>query len=118
MYDGPERRKYPRLPTTYIARYRLRHTKSNHEVNQTQNISQKGALLITNRLFRKIDQLELLIQFPFANDAVPIIGEVVTCEELIQGISYRCGVKFIEMDDEMNKKLGEIIERRRHMSQT
>ena len=107
-----EKRKHPRLPTAYITKYRLRDSGSDFAVGRTQNISQGGAFLFTDRMFYAGDQLEMNIQFPFSKELVRVIGEIVACTERRES-SYETRLRFIEMDEDINKKLGELIERRR-----
>jgi len=117
MHKGAEKRKHVRLPATYITRYRLRNSDTNYDVSQTQNISQGGALLFTNRMFRKGFQLELQIQLPGHIEKVTVIAEVVFCEELTKNAIYKTRLKFIAMDKRVKVSLREMIERRRRMGE-
>ena len=117
MHKGAEKRKHVRLPATYITRYKSRYSDTDYDVSQTRNISQGGALLFTNRMFRKGDQLELQIQFPFSAKKVTVIAEVVVCEELTKNVTYKTRLKFIAMDERVEQSLREIIGRRRRMAQ-
>lgn len=117
MSYEPEKRQYPRLLTSYIVRYKLRGDQIDYDTCQTQNISQGGMLLLTSKPFNHGNQLELYIQFPFTEEKAIVIAEVVSCKELQKNLSYEIRLKFIEMDDTIKQKLGEIINRRREMGQ-
>jgi c-di-GMP-binding flagellar brake protein YcgR len=112
-----ERRKHLRLPTTYSTRYKLRYSGANYDVNHTKDISQGGALLFTNRSFAKGEQLEMLIRFPFSQEEIAIIAEVVFSEESVKNSVYETRLKFIEINEEVKRILGEVINRRKNMNE-
>jgi len=112
-----ERRKHPRAPMTYITRYKLRYIGTTYAINHTKNISQGGALLFTNRVLKKGEQLEMYIRFPFAEKEIKVIAEVVGSEEVKKNLVYQSRLKFIEMNEEARKKLGELIDRRKNMNE-
>ena len=117
MHKDPDKRKHLRLPASYVTRYRLRNSNADYHVSQTQNVSQRGALLFTNRVFKTGFQLELQIQFPFSDKWVTIIAKVISCEEVTKNLSYKTRLEFIRMDEWAEKSLKEIMERRKRMGQ-
>jgi c-di-GMP-binding flagellar brake protein YcgR len=117
MPKGAERRKYLRLPASYVTRYKVRNSDADYHVSQTQNVSQRGALLFTNRMFNKGFQLELQIQFPFSDKWVTVVAAVVACEKVTKNLSYKTRLQFIAMDEWAEEKLREIMERRKRIGQ-
>ncbi|UCC95610.1 MAG: PilZ domain-containing protein [Candidatus Omnitrophota bacterium] len=113
MTSAADRRKYPRLPTTYIVRYKPRYSKTNYEVTQTKNISLGGIFLLTPKMLKQGQQLEMHIQFPFARKKIMVLARVISCEKLARGEIYETRLKFIEMSEETKQKLAEIIQRRK-----
>tara|TARA_B100000315_G_C14398172_1_gene505204 strand:+ start:121 stop:471 length:351 start_codon:yes stop_codon:yes gene_type:complete len=111
-----ERRKRPRLPTTYLVRYKLRYSDTAYDINNTKDISQGGALLFTNQLFEKGEQLEMHVKFPFAKKEIAVIAEVVLCQEVLKNSVYETRLKFIEIDEEIKRMLGELISCRKNMN--
>ncbi|MCG8607919.1 PilZ domain-containing protein, partial [bacterium] len=115
MHKDAEKRKHLRLPASYVTRYRLRDSVTDFHVSQTQNVSQRGGLLFTNRMFKKGLQLELQIQFPFSPKWVTIIATVIACEEVTKSLSYKTRLQFLRMDEWAEKGIREIMERRKRM---
>lgn len=117
MIWGSEERKHKRLPTTYIVRYKPRHSQNDYSFSQTNNVSQGGTVMLTKRHFYESTQLELHIQFPFAHKRLEVIGEVIACKEILKDSSYETRLKFVEMSTELKLQIADIIERRRQMGQ-
>ena len=112
MNNDMNKRRYERVQATYIVRYKLRYSGMNYSVCQTQNVSQGGALFLTDRIFSEGQELEMNIQFPFASEQVKVIAEIVACKKKMNNV-YETRVKFIDMNSFVTKKLGELIKRRK-----
>lgn len=103
-YIGPERRKFTRVPYTFIVKYAPssdRHAKSeDSRYCLNSNISSCGILLETHEKFDLSALLDLEMVIPAEKQVVPIrvIGRVVRTEELIENELYETGVAFEKID--------------------
>jgi c-di-GMP-binding flagellar brake protein YcgR len=99
-YIGPERRKFLRVPYTFIVKYSkggMEHSKgeeSRYCLNS--NISACGVLLETHEKFEISQTMHLEVVLPNDKEVIPIklAGRVVRTEELIQDELYETGVAF------------------------
>ena len=107
-YIGPERRKFLRVPYTFIVKYAPsaeRHAKSeDSRYCLNANISACGILLETHEKFDLSVLMDLEIVIPADKQVVPIkvVGRVVRTEELIENELYETGIAFekIEKNDQ------------------
>ncbi|RKY33343.1 MAG: hypothetical protein DRP68_02770 [Candidatus Omnitrophota bacterium] len=110
-YKGPERRKYPRIPATFVLNYRIKEIPDDYDLTQSKNVSQGGILITTNQYFEKGVHLEITIRFPFLPGKVQLIGEVVSCKEKVKGLIYDTRIKFVNLDPSISEKIGEYLQR-------
>jgi Tfp pilus assembly protein PilZ len=82
----------------------------NYDLTQTKNVSQGGILLTTNRKFEKGTQLAMTIRFPFITQRIELTGEVVDSKEVVRDLIYETRIKFLDLDEEFFKKLGNFIQ--------
>jgi len=106
---GRERRRKPRADATIVVSYHLLEEDGNYDLSQTRNISQGGMLLTTNRKFENGARLGLTIQFPFLDQKVQVVGEVVESREMIKGVIYETRIMFYNLKTELVKLLGDFI---------
>lgn len=108
-HGGREKRRKPRAEATIVVSYHLLEEDGNYDLSQTRNISQGGVLLTTNRKFEKGARLGMTIQFPFLEDKIQVVGEVVGSKEMIKDVIYETRVMFYNLKSELLKKLGDFI---------
>ncbi|HRZ86436.1 MAG TPA: PilZ domain-containing protein [bacterium] len=106
MYIGPERRKFARIPYTFIVKY----TPMDEEKKENDhprycintNISACGIILETHEKFNVGDLVNIELVIPSDKEAIPIkiVGRVVRAEELVQNELYDTGIAF----DRIEKK--------------
>lgn len=109
-YDGPERRKYLRLDANCVVSYKRKQFVELFNMSQTQNVSQGGAIITTDKPFDKGMQLSIMIKFPFLTENLKITGEVVDSKEIVKDNIYETRVKFLDLPPECFYKMGEFIE--------
>jgi hypothetical protein len=108
-HTGSEKRKFPRLNTNFVISYRIKEQTDCYDLTQSKNVSQGGILLTTNRKFDKGIFLAITIRFPFVEQRIELIGEVVEAKEIVKGLIYDTRVRFLEGNTDIFKKLGEFI---------
>ena len=111
MYNGKERRRYPRINATFVVSYRPKKNSEGFDLVQSRNISQGGMLITTNRYFEKGMQLELIIRFPFVPRKIITTAEVVDCKEIAKNFLYETRLRLLDLDMEIFKKIGEYIKK-------
>ncbi|MBP7089166.1 MAG: PilZ domain-containing protein [Candidatus Omnitrophica bacterium] len=107
-YGGPERRNLPRIDANFVVSYRIK--SGNYDLTQTKNLSQGGMLLTTNCAFEKGTLLAMIIRFPLALKKIETTAQVVSSKEIVKGLIYETRVRFLDLDKEFFKKLGEFIQ--------
>ena len=103
-YIGPERRKFVRVPYTFIVKY----APSGHPYGKSEephyclnaNISACGILMETHEKFELSSLLELELVIPGDKEVIPIkvTGRVIRTEELLENELYETGVAFEKVD--------------------
>ncbi|MCF7887369.1 MAG: PilZ domain-containing protein [Candidatus Omnitrophica bacterium] len=111
-YNGPERRKHPRLNANFIVSYRITEPPSDFDLSQTKDVSQGGLFLTTNRSFDRGTLLAMTIRFPFAPEKLKLTGQVVTSYEKVKGLLYETHIRFENSDEEFLKNIGNFIKKR------
>ncbi|MFH1504036.1 MAG: PilZ domain-containing protein [Candidatus Omnitrophota bacterium] len=109
-YEGKEKRRHLRIKASFVASYRVGKKLEDCDLTQTRNISNGGMLLTTNREFDQGNQLVIVMRFPFIEQKIEIIGEVVGSREIVKNLIYETRVKFLDLDKEFFKKLGRFVE--------
>ncbi len=109
-YNGPERRKYERLEANFVVSYRIQDNPNGYDLSQSKNVSQGGMLLTTNKIFNEGTCLSMTIRFPLIPQKIEVTGQVVESKEVVRDLLYETRIKFLDLDIEFFKKLGEFIE--------
>ena len=109
-YSGPEKRKFPRVDANFVISYRIKEMVDGYDLTQSKNVSQGGILLTTNRLFNKGTMLAMTIRFPLIPQKIDVTGEVVDSKEVVRDLIYETRIKFLDLDEDFFKKLGEFIQ--------
>lgn len=112
MYNGVERRRYPRTNAAFLVSYKNMYSDSDFNLSQTVNISQGGLLLTTSELFPKGTTLKMLTFLPFFSQRVNLSGKVVRQREIAKGLIYETGVEFTNLEQVVFEKLGEFAKRK------
>ncbi|MCF7916550.1 MAG: PilZ domain-containing protein [Candidatus Omnitrophica bacterium] len=108
-YNGPERRKYPRLNASFIVSYQVKEPPSDFDLSQTKDLSQGGLLLTTNKEFEPGTILVMTLRFPFVEEKIEIEGQVVSSEQKVKNLIYETHIKFKTSDEDFLKKIGEFV---------
>ena len=108
-FKGSEKRGHPRLNANFVVSYRIQKAPENYDLTQTKNVSQGGLMVTTNRKFDKDTFLAITIRFPFIMQRIEVTGQVVESREVVRNLIYETRVKFLDLDDDFFKKLGEFI---------
>ncbi len=103
-YIGPERRKFIRVPYTFVVKYGpsalpYAKTQESHYCLNS-NISACGLVLETHEKFDLSSLIDLELVIPADKEVVPIkvTGRVVRTEELIENELYETGVAFEKIE--------------------
>ncbi|MCF7872797.1 MAG: PilZ domain-containing protein [Candidatus Omnitrophica bacterium] len=110
-YNGPERRKHPRLNANFIVSYRIIEPPSDFDLSQTKDVSQGGLFLTTNRSFDPGTLLAMTIRFPFVSEKLKLTGQVVSSYEKVKGLLYETHIRFENSDEEFLKNIGNFIKK-------
>ena len=103
-YIGPERRKFVRVPYTFLVKYSPGSSPYAKSADPryclNSNISACGLLLETHEKFELSSLINLELVIPADKAVIPIkvIGRVVRTEELIENELFETGVGFEEID--------------------
>ncbi len=108
-YDGPERRKHPRIFGRFIVSYRIMTEINNIDMSQTKNICLGGMLLTTNRNFNPGVNLALEIRLPFDPHPIMLIGRVIESREIMKDMIYDTRIEFLAVDERHRKVIGETV---------
>jgi len=98
-YQGPERRRNPRVKGRFIVSYRIMEEINTIDITQTKNICLGGMLLTTNRKFDPGMFLAVDIRLPFEKDPIMLIGKVVDSTEITKDLIYDTRLEFIAIDE-------------------
>ena len=99
VYNGPERRKHPRINGRFIVSYRILDDAENLDITQTKNICLGGMLLTTNVMFGKGTHIAVEIRLPFENNPILLIGKVIESTEITKDLIYDTHLEFIAVDE-------------------
>lgn len=97
-FNGQERRKYIRIPASYIVDYYAQNPNQAYNVTHAKNVSLGGIAITTDKYFAKGTQLMLAIRFPFISQQVKVTVEVVDCKEKKKDMLYEVRSKFIDLN--------------------
>jgi hypothetical protein len=108
-YGGRDRRKKPRTDANFVISYHLQREDANYDLTQTKNVSQGGMLLTTNRKFEKGTRLDMTMQFPFLDDKIQVVGEVVGSKEVLKDLIYETRLMFYGLKGQYSEKLANFV---------
>jgi hypothetical protein len=113
-FKGSEKRNHPRVNVNFVVSYRISKAPENYDLSQTKNVSQGGLMVTTNRKFDKDSFLAITIRFPFILQRIEVTGQVIESKEVVRNLIYETRVRFLDLDADFFKKLGEFIEKKLH----
>ena len=108
-YGGRDRRKKSRTDANFVISYHLQREDANYDLTQTKNVSQEGMLLTPNRKFEKGTRLDMTMQFPFLDDKIQVVGEVVGSKEVLKDLIYETRLMFYDLKGQYSKKLDNFV---------
>jgi len=109
-YNGPERRRHPRVSGRFIVSYRILEEVDNADITQTRNVGLGGMLLTTNRQFDSGTNLALEIRLPFDPHPIMIIGKVLESREITRNLIYDTRLTFLAIDERHRKIINETVD--------
>lgn len=111
MKEHKEKRRFPRLPAYHLAKY----AKSSGPgtavkvIASVKDISGGGACIEVKEDLPLQAILQLYIQFPGTNGAIPCLAKVAW-KKFIKSLNrYRVGVQFLEIDDISRRGISEHV---------
>ena len=110
VYNGPERRKHPRINGRFIVSYRILEEVNNADISQTRNVCLGGMLLTTNRKFDPGINIALEIRLPFDPHPIMIIGKVLESREITRNLIYDTRLMFLAVDERHRKVINETVD--------
>lgn len=110
VYNGPERRKHPRISGRFIVSYRILEEVNNADISQTRNVCLGGMLLTTNRKFDPGTNIALEIRLPFDPHPIMIIGKVLESREITRNLIYDTRLMFLAVDERHRKVINETVD--------
>jgi hypothetical protein len=109
-YEGPERRKFPRISGRFIVSYRIIDDIDNADISQTKNIGLGGMLITTNRQFESNARLALEIRLPFDPDPIILTARVIESKEITKNLIYDTRLMFLSVDYKHRMVINETID--------
>ena len=109
-YEGPERRKFPRVTGRFIVSYRILDEEDNVDISQTKDISLGGMYITTNRSFEPGTNLALEIRLPFDPHPIMLIGKVVASYEVTRDLIYDTRLEFLAIDENHRNVIGQTVD--------
>lgn len=109
VYNGPERRKYPRISGRFIVSYRILEESDAVDVSQTKNLSLGGMLLTTNKPFEAGTNLALEIRLPFDPNPIMVIGKIVESREVTKDLIYDTRLAFLAIDERHRNVISQTV---------
>lgn len=110
MYEGMNKRKYPRQKAGYFVSYRVKDKKGVYDISRTKNLSQGGMLITTGKKFEKGIQLEMMMNFPLIRQRIKITGVVLSSREVVKDSIYETRLRYVGLNESFFKKLGQFID--------
>lgn len=111
-YNGPEKRRHPRLNASFIVSYRIKDPSSDFDLSQTKDVSQGGFLFTTNKEFAQGTVLVMILRFPFVAEKIELHGQVVSSQEKVKNLIYETHIKFKDSDEAFLRRIGEFIKKK------
>lgn len=108
-YNGPERRRHPRINARFIVSYRVIEEEDAVDISQTKNVGLGGMLLTTNREFQSGVNLALEIRLPFDPNPIMLIGKVLESREIIKDLIYDTRLSFLAVDEKHRRVISDTV---------
>lgn len=115
-YQGPERRRFPRIPFWYIVKYKVytleKKLSPQLHASRSKNISLGGMLLETNHSYPVSTMLEIELDVPIDTQHhvyAKVIGNVVRSECLEKNKAYDTALEFISIPKEYQSSVLRLI---------
>lgn len=109
-YEGPDRRRHPRVNARFIVSYRILEEVDNVDISQTKNLSLGGMLLTTNKEFSAGTNLALEIRLPFDPSPILIVAKVLESREISKDLIYDTRLVFLAVDDKHRNVIKETVD--------
>jgi c-di-GMP-binding flagellar brake protein YcgR len=109
IYQGPERRKHPRVGGKFVVSYRVREEIDNYDISQTRDLSLGGMLLTTNRDFPSGTILAIEIRLPFFINAINLTGRVLGSKEVVKDLIYDTRISFLQIDPKVENIIKDTV---------
>ena len=109
-YEGPDRRKFPRIIGRFIVSYRILDEADNVDISQTKNVCLGGMLLTTNRKFAPGTKIALEIRLPFDPNPIMLIAKVLESKEISSNLIYDTRLMFLDVDERHRKVINETVD--------
>ncbi len=95
-----EKRKNARFQKQYVIKYALMENRTAfYDVSQLVDISKGGLKFFSYQNFLLGTKIILFIRFPFMYPAETVVeGEIVGCQEVLKGKTFKMRVKFININ--------------------
>lgn len=115
-YQGPERRRFPRIPFWYIVKYKV-YTPAKKLLpklftSQSKNISLGGILLETNHHYPASTILEVELDVPINTKKhvyAKVLGSVIRCNVLEKDKAYDTAIEFLSIPKEYRSNVLQLI---------
>lgn len=109
-YNGPEKRKYPRIDGRFIVSYRIAEEKDKVDTTQTKNLSLGGMLLTTNTPFKAGTNIVLEIRLPFDPTPIMLVAKVIESCEVTKDLIYDTRIEFLAVDQRHRAIITQTVE--------
>ena len=111
VYQGPERRKYPRFKCGFQVSYQKADASDTFDITQLKNLSLGGLLFTTSKPYGKGEVLALQIRLPDRSTPILSSARVVESREKIRNLIYDTRVSFLVIYDEDKQALSNFLDR-------
>ena len=102
-----------RVHKTLIVQYHRHGDKeSGCELTQVKEISTRGMSFNSMHCYDKKDLLDISIKLPAFTESVHVIGEIVRCDDLVEGyeLGKVCSVRFVEITPKIKSELAQTVD--------
>ena len=109
IYQGPERRSFPRVEAKLVTSYQIE-VAGEVNISQTKNISLGGALLTTHKRFPQAKTIKLKIRVPSTMEIMQILADIVNIREVASDSIYNTHLKFKQLEGSQRRILKDTID--------